>query len=106
MTLVFYQLSIDQSFPNVYVVFTPITKSGDNSFIEEFFEPALLKTKIGSKSFNPDEKTFDEDNEYGKAAFATQVVRPNIAKINFDMFDPILTRVEKVIEHHIKKHIP
>lgn len=91
---------------NVYVVFTPIAKPGDSSFIEEFFHPALLKAKIGSKVFNPDEKTFDENNEYRKAAFATQVVRPNIAKINFDMFDPILTRVEKVIEHHIKKHIP
>lgn len=91
---------------NVYIVFAPIAKPGDNSFIEEFFEPALLKAKIGSKSFNPDEKTFDEENEYSKAVFAAQVVQPHIAKINFDMFDPILTRVEKAIEHHIKKHIP
>lgn len=91
---------------NVYIVFTPITKSGESSSIEDFFEPALLETKIGLKSFNPDEKTFDEDKEYGKAIFATKIVRPNIAKINFDRFDPILARIEKVIEAHIKKHVP
>lgn len=66
---------------NVYVVFTPIAKPGDTSSIEDFFEPALLKTKIDKKSFNPDEKKFDENKEYGKVIFATKVVQPNIAKM-------------------------
>jgi hypothetical protein len=91
---------------NVYVVFTPIAKPGDTSSIEEFFEPALLKKKIGKKSFNPDEKNFDENKEYGKVVFATKVVRPNIAKINFDKFGPILARIGGAIEAHIKKHAP
>lgn len=91
---------------NVYAVFTPLAKPGDTSSIEDFFEPALLKTKIGKKSFNPDEKNFDENKEYGKAVFATKVVRPNIAKINFDKFDPILTRIGGAIEAHVKKHAP
>jgi predicted transcriptional regulator len=46
------------------------------------------------------------NKEYGKAIFAAKVVQPNIAKINFDKFDPILTRIEKVIEAHIKNHAP
>jgi hypothetical protein len=29
--------------------------------------------------------------EYSKTVFATKVVKPNIAKINFDKFDPILS---------------
>ena len=90
---------------NVYVVFTPIAKPSDNSSIEDFFEPALLATKIDGKSFNADNEGLDKNTEYGKADFATKVVRPNIAKINFDKFDPILARLEGVIEAHIKKHI-
>lgn len=90
---------------NVYVVFTPIAKPGDNSSIEDFFEPALLAMKIDGKSFNANNEGLDENTEYSKAVFATKVVRPNIAKINFDKFDPILTRLEGAIEAHIKKHV-
>jgi retron-type reverse transcriptase len=90
---------------NVYVVFTPIAKPGGNSSIEDFFEPALLETKIDGKSFNPSNDEVDEDTEYGKAIFAARVVRPNIAKINFDGFDPILARLERVLYAHIKKSI-
>lgn len=89
---------------NVYVVFTPIIKSGDNSSIEDFFEPALLATTVDGKSFNPSNEGVDENTEYGKAIFATKVVRPNIAKINFDKFGPILVRLERVIEAHFNKH--
>lgn len=91
---------------NVYVVFTPIDKPGEKSSIEDFFEPSLLATKIEGKAFNRDDTTFDKSKEYGKADFAAKVVRPNIAKINFDRFDPILARIEMAIETHIKKHIP
>lgn len=90
---------------NVYVVFTPIAKPSDNSSIEDFFEPALLETKIDGKSFNANNEGLDENTEYGKAVFATKVVRPNIAKINFDKFDPILARLEGAMEAHIKKHV-
>ncbi len=90
---------------NVYVVFTPIAKPGDISSIEDFFEPALLATKIDGQSFNANNEGIDENTEYGKADFAAKVVRPNIAKINFDKFDPILARLESVIATHIKKQI-
>ena len=88
---------------NVYVVFTPIDRPGDKSSIEDFFEPSMLTKKIDGKTFNPDDTTLDRDKEYGKADFAAKVVRPNIAKINFDKFDPILTRIGRAIEAHIKK---
>lgn len=88
---------------NVYVVFTPIAKAGLCSSIEDFFEPHLLKSKVDGKTFNPDDKTFDMTKEYGKAVFATKIVRPNISKINFDKFSPILARIESVIDAHSKK---
>jgi len=90
---------------NVYVVFTPIAKPGDESSIEDFFEPSLLATTIDGKSFNANNEGLDENTEYSKAVFATKVVRPNIAKINFDKFDPILARLESAIEAHIKKQV-
>lgn len=89
---------------NVYIVFTPIAKIGDNSSIEDFFERELLGTIIDGKSFNPENEGLDENTEYSKTVFAEKVVRPNIAKINFDKFDPILTRIERAIEAHSKKH--
>lgn len=89
---------------NVYVVFTPISKPTDNSSIENFFDPALLLTKYDGKSFNLSNEEINEDTEYGKATFATKVVRPNIAKIDFNNFDPILTRIEKAIDAHNKKY--
>lgn len=97
----FYHLA-----PNIYIVFTPIENAGDNSSIEDFFEPILLAKKIEGKIFNRNDKTLDRSKEYGKADFAEKIVRPNIAKINFDKFDPILTRIEMAIESHIKKHAP
>lgn len=91
---------------NVYVIFTPIAKPSDETEIEDFFEPALLATKIDGKSFNPSDKDFDEDTQYSKSVFAAKVVRPSIGKINFDNFDPILGRLEAVIVAHTKKHLP
>lgn len=88
---------------NVYIVFTPIANIGDTSSIENFFEPSLLATKLDGKSFNDSNTGINEDTEYGKAIFATKVVRPNIAKINFDNFNPILTRLERAIEDYQTK---
>ena len=87
---------------NVYVVFTPIAQIGDASVIEDFFKPALLATKLEGKSLNPSNENLDEDTEYSKAVFAAKVVRPNIGKIDFGSFDPILSRIEAVIAHHAK----
>jgi RNA-directed DNA polymerase len=91
---------------NVYVVFTPINKPGENSSIEDFFDPDLLKTKLNGKSLNLSNNQIDESTEYGKAAFAKNVVQPNISKINFDKFDSILTRIEKAIDAQNKKFKP
>lgn len=88
---------------NIYIVFTPINTPTEQTCIENFFDPALLKQVLNGKTFNPVEKTFDESSQYGKAVFASKIVRPNIAKIDFDRFKPILDRIEMAIEAHSKK---
>ncbi len=84
---------------NLYVVFTPIAV-GAESKIEDFFDPAVLATKLNGKSFNPKNEGVDTDTEYGKWVFAQQVVKPSVGSIDFGKFDPILTRLESAIAAH------
>ncbi len=89
---------------NVYVVFTPIKKVGEKSCIEDFFDPKLKAIKLNGKTFNPVNDDLNTDTEYGKAIFATTIIRPNIATIDFKLFDPILSSVEAVIDDYATNH--
>lgn len=88
---------------NVYVVFTPITKEGDSSTIEDLFEQKLLETIHEGKKFNPSNKKLDDATEYGKWVFATHIVRPHVAKVNFSKFDDLLGSLEAAIKDHQTK---
>jgi retron-type reverse transcriptase len=83
---------------NLYIVPTPKPKGGGESKIEDFFDPKLLKTKVGGKTFNTGKP--DPATEYGKYVFAERVVRPNQATIDFSKFLPILTRIGDAIAHY------
>ncbi len=94
-TLPFYEIT-----RNLYLVKTPEAgPHGGQSKIEDMFNPALLATKIGGKSFNP-EAQIDPTTEYGKTVFAERVVAAGAAKINFAGFVPLLDRFVAVIQHH------
>jgi RNA-directed DNA polymerase len=86
----------------LYLVKTPIKAAAHASRIEDFFDPAVLATKIAGKAFNPD-REHEAPGEYGKVVFAEQVVRPNAHAINFAAFDPLLTRIEAVIDDYAKR---
>lgn len=72
-----------------------------HSFIENFFDPSLLKTVVGGKTFNP-QKDHDAPNEYGKVVFAEQVIAKNAAKIDFSGFMPLIERLAAVITEYKK----
>ena len=84
---------------NLYLVKTPELGSGKKSCIEDLFQPALLKTPVDGKSFDPN-KEHDEAGKYGKAVFAKRVVIPNAAAIDFSGFAPLLDRIVAVLNHH------
>lgn len=84
---------------NLYLVKTPKWGKKDESCIEDFFDQELLATKLGEKKFNP-KKAHEADSEYGKAAFADKVIRPNADKIDFSNFKPLLERIVAVINHY------
>ena len=98
-------ISIETSEPfyhlhkNLYLVKTPeniVNSQPSKSYIEHLFDPKLLKTCIGGKTFDLSKK-HNTDNTYGKTIFAKKVVIPNVDKINFSGFEKLLDRIEAVL---------
>jgi RNA-directed DNA polymerase len=67
--------------------------------METCFDPALLATVLDGKTFDPANEQ-DEPGKYGKAVFATRVIEPNAATIDFSGFAPLLDRIVAVLDHH------
>ena len=89
---------------NLYVVPTPLTAAGGETMIEDFFDPAILKTTLNGKTFDPS-KDMDDTKHYSKAAFARDVVAKNASSINFSNFQGILDRVDAVVKDYAVKYI-
>lgn len=85
---------------NLYLVKTPAMGADGKSCIEDLFEPAVLKTIVDGKKFSL-EKEIDTSTEYGKMIFAEHVVRQGAATINFNGFEPLLRRIEAVMDHYV-----
>jgi hypothetical protein len=83
----------------LYLIKTPVKGADNKSCPEDFFDPALLATKVDGKIFNPN-KDHEAPGEFGKVVFAEKVVRPQADTIDFSGFDQILTRIEAVLEHY------
>lgn len=84
---------------NLYVVFTPLNNGKPQTAMEDFFYPDTLQIKVGNKKFNPKNES-DTATEYGKNIFSIAVVKKMNDRINFDLFTPILKRLELVIDHY------
>jgi RNA-directed DNA polymerase len=90
----FYYLGL-----NLYLVKTPEKVAPHKSCIEDLFDPALLKTVLDGKTFDPN-KEHNAPGKYGKVVFAERVVVPNAATIDFSGFTPLLDRIVAVLDHH------
>ena len=73
--------------------------SKGTSCIEDLFEPALRKTVIDGKVFDPNKK-HGEAGKYGKARFAEKVVQPQKDKIDFSKFADLLDRIVAVLDDY------
>ena len=77
------------AFANLYVV--PIPKSGaTEAAIEDLFEPALLRRTIDGRTFGRSLGKKKDPTKYSKNDFATQIVKPGRATIDFKGFAPLL----------------
>jgi RNA-directed DNA polymerase len=84
---------------NMYLVPTPLKPGPAETMIEDFFDATVLSTVLDGKTFDPENKS-DNALHYGKTVFAHKVVRVKADTINFDGFNPILSRLEMVIDAH------
>jgi retron-type reverse transcriptase len=90
----FYRLA-----PNLYLIKTPEIGAVGTSCIEDLFEPALLKTEIDGKKFDPNKK-HGEAGKYGKSRFAEKVVQPQKDTINFSKFSALLDRIVAALDDY------
>lgn len=90
----FYHLGL-----NLYLVKVPEGAPPADKDIESLFDPALFKTVLKEKIFNP-KKEHEDHTEYGKVIFAEAVVRANAGTVEFSGFDGLLTRIEDVLKHY------
>ena len=85
---------------NLYLVSTPLN-GGAESVIEDGFAPATRDVRLHGKTFSPD-SDYDTQSHYGKVAFA-KYVEQNWQAIDFTGFDPLLSRLEAVLNTHRAK---
>lgn len=83
---------------NLYVVKTP-EDDNNKTYIEGLFPSEWLNKELNGKRFNAENK-IDPEKEYSKEVFAKSVVKPNAKDIDFSGFDPLLERIQKVIQHY------
>ncbi len=84
---------------NLYIVPTP-KLGGRDSKIEDFFDAELLQIQLDGKKFNLNNTQSGDNGEHGKHIFATRIVQPNQATINFNKFQLILSNITAAIEDY------
>lgn len=83
---------------NLYVVLTPL-RNGNDTMMEDFFTPKLLRTLYKGKPFeviSPGPK----GSTYSKHQFSQYVVKPNQKSINFSGFSSILKSINTAIRDY------
>ena len=83
---------------NLYVVFTPLKTSGDDTMMEDFFTPETLNTIVDGQRFSVVHKAPNQ-LVYSKHTFSQKVVKANQKTINFLGFTPVLDRIQKAAKH-------
>jgi RNA-directed DNA polymerase len=90
---------------NLYLIATPLAPGAASSVIEDAFGTLPNTLKIGGKTFNPDDKTFDDTLHFDKHIFS-EYVKDKASQIDFTGFVELLDRVVAVIETHKKAIAP
>mgnify|MGYP003293396258 CR=1 FL=1 len=81
---------------NLHLVTHPLPTGEKEGEIESLFDESTRQIKLGGKSFNPNEKTFDKAQHYGKDIFSKYIIS-NYESINFNGFRPMLDLINRII---------
>lgn len=71
-----------------------------NVDVEKLYDPNILQTKIGQRTFNPSNKKTDQSKYYGKKDFLERVVEPSRNEIDFSNFEIIFKTLNYIQGYH------
>ena len=80
-----------------YLLSKRLSLAGVPSPASRLFDSSVLATKLNGKSFQA-KAPIDKVTEYGKAAFAENVILPNAGSIDFSQFARIFERIVAVLD--------
>lgn len=83
---------------NLYVVFTPLKVSGEDTMMEDFFTRATLNRIVDGQRFCVVHKA-PSHLVYSKNTFSQKVVKADQKNINFRGFKPVLNRIQAAAKH-------
>lgn len=75
-------------FNNLYIIQLPKSK-----VIEDFYDPIVTSSLIGSRTYNSSNNTFDLTKYYGKMELIEKIISPDQNTINFSNFDLIFNTI-------------
>ncbi len=85
---------------NLYVIFTPLGNTGEETDIEYFFDNTTrMKPHTNGKYFNTVQNR-NTKTDLSKDAFATHIIKFQKKAVNFNGLKPLLDRIVKAIEHY------
>lgn len=84
---------------NLYLSTHQLVKGKKECEIEDLFDDNTLNTIINKKTFERDSKKYNDQNNYGKAAFADYVSK-NYKKIDFNNFKPLLDTINEIVSNY------
>jgi RNA-directed DNA polymerase len=87
---------------NFYVIPIPMV-GGIDTPIERLFDQTLLEAIFEGKKFDTKNAETDGTKFYGKKVFATKVIAPNKATVNFAGFVPLLNAISAAIADYKSK---
>lgn len=84
---------------NLYLSTHQLVKGKKECEIEDLFDDNTLDTRINKKTFERDPQKYNDQNNYGKAAFADYVSK-NYKKIDFNNFKPLLDTINEIVSNY------
>ena len=94
-------LNFFHAFNNLYFLQLP-----KNKVIEDLYDDSVTSSQIGTRTYNPSNKTFDLSKYYGKKELFEQIIFPNQNTIDFSEFNLIFTTIFHIqIYHYIYSNL-
>ena len=82
-------------FQNLYLI-----KLGNGSDIENLYPPSISEEKIGTRTFNKSNASFNTTKFYGKKEFFDEIIRKNHETIDFNRFLEVFDLIHRINLYH------